>query len=120
VTLSAGSGKWPAGSTSPAPWPKRDYDRQFARYVRRYDALRDAHAGEDAVNVLMREEAARQKALLARLASGPGLFEGANGYAKGVYRSAADCIMFSLQNGRFCSACERAIGRAIDAQILHR
>jgi hypothetical protein len=82
----------------------------------------------------MKDEASRQKALLASgelraaglFAGGSsqtrttGLFEGANGYAKGVYRSEIDCVMFSLQTQRFCSACARAIERAIDAHILHR
>jgi hypothetical protein len=120
VTLSAAAGKWAVRSAAPAAWPKYEYDRQFARYVRRYYALRDAHASEDAVDALMKSEAARQKALLSRIEGAAGLYEGANGYARGVYRSEADCVMFSLQSERFCSACANAVDRAIDAQILHR
>ena len=43
-----------------------------------------------------------------------GIFEGANGYAKGVFRSEVDCIMFSLQTDYFCAACSAAIERMID------
>ena len=62
----------------------------------------------------MQAESRRQAALLAKNDPGTGLFEGANGYAKSVFRSGVDCIMFSLQTKRFCAACTAAINRAID------
>jgi hypothetical protein len=100
----------------PAQWNKAEYDKYFAGYVRRYLALRSARAGEAVVEQFMQDESRRQAALLAKNGStrSMGLFEGANGYAKGVYRSEVDCIMFSLQTERFCSACAAAIERAID------
>ena len=42
-----------------------------------------------------------------------GAFEGANGYAKGMFRSEVNCIMFSLQTDYFCAACTSAIERMI-------
>jgi hypothetical protein len=64
----------------------------------------------------MQEESLRQAALLAK--SGElrrvGLFEGGNGYAKGVFRSEVSCIMYSLQSDYFCHACSSAIERMID------
>jgi hypothetical protein len=102
---------------TPWAWNKAEYDREFARYVRDYERLRERRADESLVEELMRQAAARQATLLAK--NHPprriGFFEGANGYARGAFRSEADCIMFSLQTRYFCSACEAALERAIDA-----
>ena len=118
VTLSSAHAKWTMTDTRPARWNKAEYDRGFADYVRRYFALRDARADEAAVEQLMQAEAGRQAALLAknRDRRTVGLFEGAHGYAKGVFRSEVDCIMFSLQTDYFCGACLTAISSMIDAQ----
>ena len=43
-----------------------------------------------------------------------GAFEGAAYEAKGLYRSSADCIMFTRDSVGFCPVCRRAIGRVID------
>ena len=120
ATLSPERGKWRdllAGPPRPTPWNKTEYDRRFADYVRRYDRLRESGAGETVVEKLMQDERVRQAGLLAR-ADGrrAGYYEGANGYAKGMYRSGADCIMFSLQSDYFCAACTAALERAIDQQ----
>lgn len=117
VTLSPTHAKWSVSDPQPAPWNKARYDRAFADYVRRYFALRNAHADESAVEQLMQAEAGRQAALLSanRHRRAVGLFEGAHGYAKGVYRAEVDCIMFSLQTDYFCSACAAAITAMIDA-----
>jgi hypothetical protein len=121
ATLSPERGKWRdllSGPARPTPWNKTEYDRRFADYVRRYDRLRESGAGEAVVEKLMRDERERQAALLGRRGDPPqaGYFEGANGYAKGMYRSGADCIMFSLQPEYFCAACAAALNLAIDAQ----
>jgi hypothetical protein len=86
--------------------------------VRRYNRLRETGADEASVEKLMQEESRRQTALLAKSgdARRPGYFEGANGYAKGMYRSGADCIMFSLQSDYFCAACAAALNLALDQQ----
>jgi hypothetical protein len=42
-----------------------------------------------------------------------GVFEGAGYAAKGLYRPAADCKMFSKANRKFCAVCSRALYRAI-------
>jgi len=123
VTLAPEKAKWKdASGMAPGPrdWNKADYEKQFSRYVRRYEALRGRRADEAAVEALMREERTRQAALLARNATlrRVGLFEGAHGYAKGVYRSEVDCIMFSLQTDYFCAACASALEQAIDHHAL--
>jgi hypothetical protein len=121
VTISPASGKWPHlarhSSQRSTPWNKSEYEAYFSNYVRRYFALRSAHASEQAVERLMQQSAARGAALLAKKKdpSDVGLFEGANGYARGVFRSEVNCIMFSYQTQHFCRACSLAIERMIDA-----
>ena len=120
VTASSEYPKWQYLSsepgTEPARWNKADYEAYFADYVRRYEKLRAAGASEDSIERLMREASARQTALLAR--NRPvrrvATFEGANGYAEGMYRSEVNCIMFSLQSEYFCAACSAAIDRMIN------
>ena len=86
-------------------------------YVKRYEALRAGGAAEGAVEKLMRDAAGRQAVLLGR-ARTVGLYEGADGYAHGVYRAETDCIMFSLQTQYYCAACTAALGRAIDSYAM--
>jgi hypothetical protein len=120
VTTSSEFPKWQyllsEPTTVPVRWNKSEYDAYFADYVRRYEKLRAAGASEDTVEKLMREAAARQASLLAR--NRPlrrvATFEGANGYAEGLYRAEVDCIMFSLQSDYFCAACSAAIDRMIN------
>jgi IgA Peptidase M64 len=117
VTLAAKHAKWAVPDEGATHWNQATYDRHFAEYVRRYAALRNAHADERSIEQLMKTEALRQTELLAKNKSlrTVGLFEGAHGYAKGIYRSEVDCIMFSLQSDYFCTACSQAIGRMISA-----
>ena len=120
VTIAPEQAKWRhllnEASPRPTRWNKAEYEKYFADYVRRYNRLREAGAEEAAVEKLMDEERRRQAVLLAKNGNERrvGLFEGANGYAKGVFRSEVDCIMFSLQTDYFCAACSAAIERMID------
>jgi len=120
VTLSPANGKWRERLSEPASqpgaWNKAEYDLYFANYVKRYEALRARGVEEKVVEQFMEQERQRQAALLAK--NGPprkvGYYEGANGYAKGMFRAEVDCIMFSLQTQHFCAACSTAIERMID------
>lgn len=120
VTTSSEFPKWQYLMREPAAsavrWNKAEYEAYFADYVRRYEKMRAVGATESAIESLMREAAARQAALLAR--NRPlrrvATFEGANGYAEGMYRAEVDCIMFSLQSDYFCAACAAAIERVIN------
>jgi hypothetical protein len=67
----------------------------------------------------MRKE---QQSLTQLLSSDPfagkvGVFEGASYEAKGLYRPAIDCIMFSRNKVGFCPVCRRAINQAINHAI---
>jgi hypothetical protein len=42
-----------------------------------------------------------------------GVFEGAGYAAKGLYRPAADCKMFSKANRKFCAVCSRAVADTV-------
>jgi hypothetical protein len=122
VTISPDAAKWHAllseGALGARPWNKAEYDRYFADYVKRYQRLRASNADEARVEKFMKVESARQSALLAKN-TGPrriGAFEGANGYARRMFRSEVNCIMFSLQTEFFCAACTSAIERMIAEQ----
>lgn len=120
VTAPPGEPKWRelliAAGTGPTQWNKAEYERYFADYVKRYHRLRESGVDETVIEKFMEQERRRQSALLAKNGKERrvGLFEGANGYAKGVFRSEVDCIMFSLQTEHFCAACSAAIERMID------
>ncbi|MCC7486930.1 MAG: hypothetical protein IT529_18320 [Burkholderiales bacterium] len=121
ITTSPARRRWDALRAGPArasAWNQDEYDRRFGRYVARYEALRARGAPEETIEQLMSEERARQAVLLGKHGDTrrAGYFEGANGYARGAYRSGVDCIMFSLQSDHFCPACTAALDRAIDGQ----
>ena len=116
VTTTLRTTKWRVDEAAPTRWNKKQYERWFSNYVKRYSALRSSGANESAVEKLMRDAAGRQAVLLGRERT-VGLYEGADGYAEGVYRSETDCIMFSLQTGYYCAACTAALARALDSHL---
>jgi hypothetical protein len=123
VTTAATGEKWgtlvSGGRVEREAWNKAEYEKYFAGYVERYSRLRASHADERLVERFMQVESRRQETLLAKTAHPGriGLFEGANGYGTGVFRSQIDCIMFSLQTRSFCIACRSAIDRMIRQHI---
>lgn len=105
-----------AGTPLPTPWRQGEYDASDLEYQARRQALIAAGATEDENEALMRS---------ARETSAPflraepyfgrtGAFEGSMYEAKGLYRPAADCIMFTRNPVPFCSVCRRALERTID------
>lgn len=120
VTAARSEPKWrdvlAGAGTEPTRWNKAEYEAYFADYVKRYHRLRESGVEETVVEKFMEQEGRRQAALLTKNGRERrvGLFEGANGYAKGIFRSEVDCIMFSLQTDYFCAACSAAIERMID------
>ena len=93
----------------------RDPPRLEERQDRRRK-LRSQGAVEEDLEALFREE----QALMTRMLAGTehagrvGAFEGAGYEAQGLYRPAADCIMFTRDRVGFCPVCRRAIERVID------
>lgn len=99
----------------PTPWEKEAFEahaRQVNAERRKLIETKAAPAEFDALFV-------RQGAFETKLLSGMpfagtvGAFEGAAYEAKGLYRPAADCLMFSRNKVGFCPVCRRAIERVI-------
>ena len=118
-----------AGTVLPTPWEKSDYDAMDNAYqkVREGQNGRIAaamRAGAPAAEVeklkaeaedLSLSHSRKVDAFLAAsaFAGKVGAFEGAGYAARGLYRPALDCIMFTKGSKPFCPVCERAIERVI-------
>ena len=100
------------GTPLPTPWPKEAFEKHSMEIQARRREIRKRNAPESEMDALFREQQAFEEKLLK---SGPhsaavGAFEGANYQQRGLYRSQADCIMFTRNRVGFCAACRRAIG----------
>ena len=105
------------GTPVPTPWNQDAYDAAVLAYQEKRTALREAGASEEELEALFKE---------VRRVTGPmleaeehygevGAFEGASYQAKGLYRPALDCIMFSRNTDAFCPVCSHAIERVIES-----
>ena len=81
--------------------------------------MRAARAPEEKLEALFRRERELMTRLLGanRYAGKVGAFEGGGYQAKGIYRPAVDCIMFTRDKVGFCPVCRRAIERVIDQYV---
>ncbi len=104
------------GTPLPTPWPKQEFEAGQKDVQARRRALRAAHAPEERLEALFREELERSTGLLGShpQARVVGAFEGALYEAKGYYRPQSDCLMFTRDEVGFCAVCRRAIERVID------
>ena len=118
-----------AGTAVPTPWEKAQYDAMDNAYQKVREALNTRLApamrsGAPAADVeklkadaeeLSLAHARKVDAFLAAsaFAGKVGAFEGAGYAARGLYRPALDCIMFTKGAKPFCPVCERAIERVI-------
>ena len=100
----------------PTPWAKEAYEEASRRFQQRRRELRAEGAPEEALEELFREERRHFTAALGaeEHAGEIGAFEGAMYQPQGLYRPAADCIMFTRDEVGFCAVCRRAIERVID------
>lgn len=108
------------GSTPvPTPWDQAAYDEASLAYQEKRAELRAEGASEERMEELFAEVAAITEPMLAdeEHAGEVGAFEGAGYQAKGLYRPAADCIMFTRNPDHFCPVCARAIERVIDLYV---
>jgi hypothetical protein len=103
------------GTPLPTPWRQKEFDAIDLAYQAKRKAAIDAHATEETNEALMREIKAQTAPFLAaeKFSGKIGAFEGAMYMAKGLYRPAADCIMFTRNPTTFCKVCERALEQAI-------
>ena len=100
----------------PTPWPKAEFEAAQRDYQKTRRALRERGAPESDMTALFRKEQALETRLLSTSphAGRIGAFEGAGYEERGLFRPAADCVMFSRNDVGFCLVCQRAIARIID------
>ena len=105
-----------ADTPIPTPWEKERYDRLDLAYQEQRKELVARNAPEEESEALMREVKSSTAPLLAgeRYADRIGAFEGAMYEGEGLFRPAADCIMFTRNPTTFCRVCARALDRVID------
>ncbi len=117
------------GLAIPTPWEKEEFDRLDNAYQKvrremnaRIAALKRARApeaeiarAEEESERASRENGAQVDAFLraGRFAGKVGAFEGAGYASRGLFRPAADCLMFTRGAKPFCPVCERAVLRTI-------
>jgi hypothetical protein len=103
------------GVPMPTPWEKEKYDKHSIEVQKKRVEMRKAKVEEKVMEDFFIKKRAWDENLLSNMKhSGKvGAFEGAQYKAKGLYRSAANCIMFTRHN-HFCPACQRAIKLIID------
>ncbi len=125
--------KWKAlatpGIAIPTPWEKDGFDRTDMAYqkIRREINARIAQmkrSGAPAADVAKVEEDSERKSreqadwvdkylASSRFAGKTGAFEGAGYAAKGLYRPAVDCLMFTKGAKPFCKVCEDAVRKTV-------
>ena len=104
------------GTPLPTPWEKAAFEKYSAGIQARRREIRKRNAPEEEMDALFREQQNFEEKFLQAMKYGQavGAFEGASYEAKGLYRSQADCIMFSRNPVGFCQVCRRGISRVID------
>lgn len=104
------------GTPLPTPWEKEAFEADSKKVQAERRKRIAAGATPAEIDALFREQLGRDTKLLGGMThSGKvGAFEGAAYEAKGLYRSSADCIMFTRDEVGFCPVCRRAIERVID------
>jgi hypothetical protein len=117
------------GTPVPTPWEKEGFDRMDLAYQKvrqelnaRIAKMKRENAPAAEVKKL-EEESERQSLDAARQADDylrkskfqgqVGAFEGAGYASTGLYRSMADCLMFTKGTKPFCKVCEAAVRRVI-------
>eukprot|EP01029_Cantina_marsupialis_P019396 TRINITY_DN4500_c0_g3_i1.p1 TRINITY_DN4500_c0_g3~~TRINITY_DN4500_c0_g3_i1.p1 ORF type:complete len:470 (-),score=59.63 TRINITY_DN4500_c0_g3_i1:2552-3961(-) len=99
----------------PTPWEKEKYDKHSIEVQKKRVEMRKAKVKEKVMEEFFIKKRAWDDKLLSNMKhSGKvGAFEGAQYKSKGLYRSAANCIMFT-RHDEFCPACQRAVKLIID------
>ena len=100
----------------PTPWDKSAFEASSNTAQAERRTLRSQGAPELDLDRLFTEQMERDTEVLGAMtyAGKVGAFEGASYEATGLYRSEADCIMFTRDPVGFCRVCQRAITQVID------
>ncbi len=98
----------------PTSWNKEAFEKYSLEIQKRRAEIRKQKLPESVMEALFREELKHEQAMFReeKYAGQVGAFEGANYEAKGYYRPAIDCIMFT-RTDHFDPVCRRAIERII-------
>lgn len=118
--LDPGKLKWKdlvaPGTPIPTPWSKEEFEKRSREYQKLRSKIRAENRPEEEMDALFRENKDQESRLLGseKYAGKVGAFEGALYEAKGYFRPAVDCIMFTRNDVPFCAVCRRAIERVID------
>jgi len=105
-----------AGTPLPTPWDKEEFEKHSRAVQEQRRKLRAGGAPEEEMEKLFREQQEFETKFLAgmKYSGKVGAFEGARYEVKGLYRPAADCIMFTRDEVGFCPVCRRALERVMD------
>jgi len=117
------------GTAVPTPWEKEEFDKNDLAYQKIRGEINEKIAqmkrsgapAEEVAKVeeeserMSKEQAGWVDRYLAssKFAGKTGAFEGAGYAAKGLYRPAVDCIMFTKGAKPYCPVCEQAVRRMI-------
>jgi hypothetical protein len=103
------------GTPIPTPWDKETFDRFGLSVKNERQKLRKAKAPEEKLENLFRKQREQEGKILSRMkyANTVGAFEGAAYQSRGLYRSSANCIMFTRIMDH-CPVCQHSINRVID------
>ncbi|TRX66180.1 M64 family metallopeptidase [Carboxylicivirga sp. M1479] len=99
----------------PTPWEKAKYDEHSIKKQEKRLEMRKAKVDEKVMEDFFIEKRAWDDELLSNMKYSEhiGAFEGAQYKSNGLYRSAANCIMFTRHH-QFCPACQRGIKLIIE------
>jgi hypothetical protein len=104
------------GTPLPTPWEKAVFEKHSREIQQRRREIRKRNAPEEEMDALFHEQREWEQKFLGSMkhSEAIGAFEGAAYEARGLYRPAADCIMFTRDPVGFCRVCRRAIERIVD------
>jgi hypothetical protein len=104
------------GTPLPTPWEKEAFEKRSREFqAERKKRLAQGASPAEIDELFRKQQRVETKELGSEKYAGKvGAFEGAAYEAKGLYRSTADCIMFTRDEVGFCRACQRGITRMID------
>ncbi|MBI9032850.1 MAG: hypothetical protein JEZ03_00125 [Bacteroidales bacterium] len=106
------------GTPIPTPWEQDKYNEYSIEVQKKRQEMRARKASETEMETFFLKKKAWDEDLLSHMdhSDEVGAFEGARYEMYGMYRSQANCIMFT-RHDKHCKACQRAIRMVIEQNI---